>query len=45
MEFLIPDMDGDPGTLLPPALPPLPTHTDPALVRETMAFLRAPVTD
>ena len=40
MEFLIRALDGDPGTIHPPMLPPLPTTTDPALVREAVAFLR-----
>jgi ATP-dependent DNA helicase RecQ len=40
MGFLIRALDGDPGTIRPPALPPLPTNTDPALVREAVAFLR-----
>jgi len=40
MEFLILALDGDPGTIRPPALPPLPTTTDPALVRDAVAFLR-----
>jgi ATP-dependent DNA helicase RecQ len=40
MEFLIRALDGDPGTIRPPALPPLPTNTDPVLVREAVAFLR-----
>jgi ATP-dependent DNA helicase RecQ len=40
MEFLIRALDGDPGTIVPPALPPLPTTTDPVLVREAVAFLR-----
>jgi ATP-dependent DNA helicase RecQ len=39
MEFLIRALDGDPGTIRPPALPPLPTNTDPALIREAIAFL------
>jgi ATP-dependent DNA helicase RecQ len=40
MEFLIRALDGDPGTLQQPALPPLPTTVDAALVREAVAFLR-----
>ncbi len=40
MEFLIRALDGDPGTVSPPALPPLPTQLDPVLVREAIAFLR-----
>jgi len=40
MEFLIRALDGDPGTIHPPALPPLPTNADPALVQEAVAFLR-----
>ncbi|MBC7314846.1 MAG: DEAD/DEAH box helicase [Chloroflexi bacterium] len=40
MEFLIRALDGDPGTITRPALPPLPTTTDPALVREAIKFLR-----
>lgn len=40
MEFLIRALEGAPGTIRPPALPPLPTNTDPALVREAVAFLR-----
>jgi len=40
MEFLILALDGDPGTIRSPALPPLPTTTDPALVRDAVAFLR-----
>jgi ATP-dependent DNA helicase RecQ len=40
MEFLIRALDGDPGTVRPPSLPPLPTDTDPVLVREAVAFLR-----
>ncbi len=40
MEFLIRALDEDPGTIHPPMLPPLPTTTDPGLVREAVAFLR-----
>jgi len=40
MEFLIHALDGDPGTVHVPALPPLPTTTDPTLVREAVAYLR-----
>jgi ATP-dependent DNA helicase RecQ len=40
MEFLIRALDGDPGTIRPPTLPPLPTTADAALVREAVAFLR-----
>jgi ATP-dependent DNA helicase RecQ len=40
MEFLIRALDGNPGTIRPPVLPPLPTSTDPALVQEAVAFLR-----
>ena len=40
MEFLISALDGDPETIRPPAAPPLPTTTNPALVREAVAFLR-----
>lgn len=40
MDFLIRALDGDPGTIIPPALPPLPTTADPALVRDAVAFLR-----
>ncbi|MGH8067332.1 MAG: DEAD/DEAH box helicase [Candidatus Entotheonellia bacterium] len=40
MEFLIRALDGNPGTIRPPALPPLPATADPALVREAVAFLR-----
>jgi ATP-dependent DNA helicase RecQ len=40
MEFLIRALDGEPGTIRPPALPLLPTATDPALVQEAVAFLR-----
>jgi ATP-dependent DNA helicase RecQ len=40
MEFLIRALDGDPGTIRPPALPPLPKTADAALMREAVAFLR-----
>jgi ATP-dependent DNA helicase RecQ len=40
MAFLIRALDGEPGTIHPPMLPPLPTTTDPGLVREAVAFLR-----
>jgi ATP-dependent DNA helicase RecQ len=40
MEFLIRALDGDPGTVRPPVLPPLPTTTDAVLVRDAVAFLR-----
>jgi ATP-dependent DNA helicase RecQ len=40
MEFLIRALDGDPGTIRPPMLPPLPTSTDPALVQDAVVFLR-----
>jgi ATP-dependent DNA helicase RecQ len=40
MEFLVRALDGDPATIRSPALPPLPTTTDPALVRGAVEFLR-----
>jgi ATP-dependent DNA helicase RecQ len=40
MEFLIRALDGDPGAAHAPVLSPLPTNTDPVLVREAVAFLR-----
>jgi ATP-dependent DNA helicase RecQ len=40
MEFLIQALDGSSDTIRQPALPPLPTTADPALVREAVAFLR-----
>jgi len=40
MRFLIRALDGDPDTAGQPALPPLPTDVDPALVREATTFLR-----
>lgn len=40
MEFLIRALDGDPGTMCPPVLRPLPTTVDRSLVQEAVAFLR-----
>lgn len=40
MEYLIRALDGEPGRVAGPALPPLPTTVDEALVREAVAFLR-----
>ncbi|HAZ60298.1 MAG TPA: ATP-dependent DNA helicase RecG, partial [Gammaproteobacteria bacterium] len=40
MGFLIRALDGDPGVVTRPALPPLPTDVDEALVRDASAFLR-----
>jgi ATP-dependent DNA helicase RecQ len=40
MEFLIRALDGQPGALRSPDLPPLPATADPALVQEAVAFLR-----
>ena len=40
MEFLIEALDGDPDSVHAPLLAPLPTTTDPALVREAVAYLR-----
>lgn len=40
MDFLIRALDGNPGTVRPPLLPPLPVTPEPALVREAAAFLR-----
>lgn len=40
MGFLIRALDGDPNTVLPPALDPLPNQTDAELVREASVFLR-----
>jgi ATP-dependent DNA helicase RecQ len=40
MKFLIRALDGDPGTINLPALPPLPTKADPVVVQEAVAFLR-----
>lgn len=40
MGFLIRALDGDPGDMVPPALPPLPTDVEDQLVREAIEFLR-----
>ncbi|MEO6061562.1 MAG: DEAD/DEAH box helicase [Thermoflexales bacterium] len=40
MGFLIRALDGDPGAVTRPALPPLPTSANPVLVGEAIAFLR-----
>lgn len=40
MEFLIRALDGNPSTVTPPLLPPLPATAKPALVEEAVAFLR-----
>jgi ATP-dependent DNA helicase RecQ len=40
MEFLIRALDGAPGTVPTPALPPLPNDVNPELVRDAVAFLR-----
>jgi ATP-dependent DNA helicase RecQ len=40
MEFLIRALDGDPSQVRSPDLPALPVTTDPALLREAVAFLR-----
>lgn len=40
MEFLITALDGNPGTIQPPVLPPLPTTANPSLVQQAVAFLR-----
>jgi ATP-dependent DNA helicase RecQ len=40
MAFLIRALDGEPGTIRPPALPPLPTTPNLTLVQEAVAFLR-----
>jgi len=40
MEFLIRALDGEPGVIQPPRLPPLPTTVSVDLVREAVAFLR-----
>ena len=40
MGFLIDALDGDPGLVTRPALPPLSTEVDEGLIREAIAFLR-----
>ncbi len=40
MGFLIDALDGSPGVVAPPTLPPLPTGVNDALVRDALAFLR-----
>ncbi len=40
MEFLIQALDGDPRTVRPHSLPPLPTSITPALVNAAVAYLR-----
>ena len=40
MGFLISALDGDPSVVTRPALPPLPTDVDEALVRDAIEFLR-----
>ena len=40
MGFLISALDGDPSVVTPPALPPLPTTVNDALVQDAIAFLR-----
>jgi len=40
MGFLIRALDGDPSAVTRPALPPLPTNVDEALVRDAIEFLR-----
>ena len=40
MEFLIRALDGDPETVRPPNLPPLPTEVEPGLLQEAVTFLR-----
>lgn len=40
MEFLIRALDGDPSDVTQPALPPLPTDVDDALLRAAIEFLR-----
>ena len=40
MNFLIRALDGNPSTVNPPAMAPLPSNVNAALVREAVAFLR-----
>ena len=40
MEFLIQALDGEPGTVQPPNLPPLPAEVAPGLLQEAVTFLR-----
>ena len=40
MEFLIRALDGDPGTVRLPDLPPLPTEVEPGILQEAVTFLR-----
>ena len=40
MEFLIRALDGDPETVRPPNLPPLPTEVEPEILQEAVTFLR-----
>ncbi len=40
MGFLIRALDGDPGSVRPPSLPPLPVHADKARIQEARDFLR-----
>ena len=40
MEFLVRALDGDPGSVRPPDLPPLPTEVEPVILQEAVTFLR-----
>ena len=40
MAFLIRALDGNPETVRPPDVPPLPTEVDPGLLQQAVAFLR-----
>ena len=40
MEFLVRALDGNPETVRPPDVPPLPAEVDPKLLQEAVAFLR-----